>query len=244
VNRPESTPAIFATTHWSVVLVAGGDSSPLVREALERLCQTYWFPLYAHVRSKGFSPEDAEDLTQEFFARFLASHALRTVSQERGRFRAFLLASLNHFLANEWDRLRAQKRGGGQKLLPLDTASAEERLKIEPATNLTPERLYERRWAAALLEAVLERLRSEMPTAGKTSVFDHLKGFLWEAAGTQSYSNAAAQLGLTELAARKTVQRLRQRYRELLREEVALTVAAPHEVAEELKHLLGLFSRQ
>jgi RNA polymerase sigma-70 factor (ECF subfamily) len=129
VNQPEPIVGIFATPHWSLVLSAGGDSSPLAREALERLCRAYWFPLYAHVRAKGFSPEDAEDLTQEFFARFLASNALRTVSQERGRFRAFLLASLNHFLANEWDRLRAQKRGAGQKVLALDAASAEERLK-------------------------------------------------------------------------------------------------------------------
>jgi RNA polymerase sigma-70 factor (ECF subfamily) len=226
-----------------VVLAAGGDSSPLAREALERLCRAYWFPLYAHVRAKGFSPEDAEDLTQEFFARFLPSNALRTVSEGHGRFRAFLLASLNHFLANEWDRLRAQKRGG-QKVVTFDSASGEERLKMEPVTKLTPERLYERRWAAALLETVLARLRSEMATAGKTSVFDALQGFIWDSARALSYAEAAARLGLTEPATRKTVQRLRQRYRELLREEVALTVAAPHEVGEELKHLLGLFSPQ
>jgi RNA polymerase sigma-70 factor (ECF subfamily) len=244
VNQPEPTPGIFATTHWSVVLAAGGDSSPLAQEALERLCRAYWFPLYAHVRGRGFSPEDAEDLTQEFFARFLPSNALRAVSQEHGRFRAFLLASLNHFLANEWDRLRAQKRGGGQKVLAFDSASAEERLKMEPVTKLTPERLYERRWAAALLETVLARLRSEMATAGKTSVFDALQGFLWDSARALSYPEAAGRLGLTEPATRKTVQRLRQRYRDLLREEVALTVAAPHEVEEELKYLLGLFSPQ
>jgi RNA polymerase sigma-70 factor (ECF subfamily) len=234
---------IFATTHWSLVLAAGGDSSPLAREALERLCRAYWFPLYAHVRAKGFSPHDAEDLTQEFFARFLASNALRTVNQERGRFRAFLLASLNHFLANEWDRLRAQKRGGGQKVLAFDAASAEERLQMEPATELTPERLYERRWASALLEAVLERLRSEMTSAGKGALFDTLRGFLWDPVGSLSYADASARLNLTEAATRKSVQRLRGRYRELLREEVAYTVAAPHEVEDELKHLLAVFSR-
>lgn len=226
------------------MLAAGGDSSPLAREALERLCRAYWFPLYAHVRAKGFGPEDAEDLTQEFFARFLVSNALRTVSQEGGRFRAFLLASLNHFLANEWDRLRAEKRGGGQKVLTFDAASAEERLKMEPVTNLTPERLYERRWAAALLQTVLERLRSELTTAGKATVFDSLHGFLSDSGEALLYPQAAARLGLTEPATRKTVQRLRQRYRELLREEVALTVATPHEVEEELKHLLDLFSPQ
>src|ERR1041384_1795594 len=145
-----------------MVLAAGQESSPMAHEALERLCRSYWFPLYAHVRSKGFSPHDAEELTQEFFARFLATNALRTLSQERGRFRAFLLASLNHFLANEWERLRGQKRGSGQRTLSFDAASAEERLRIEPATELTPERLYERRWAVTLLGTVLECLRAEM----------------------------------------------------------------------------------
>ncbi len=236
-----ASPGIFATTHWSVVLAAGGDASPAAREALERLCRAYWFPLYGYVRAKGFSREDAEDLTQEFFSKFLASDALRTVSQERGRFRAFLLASLNHFLANEWDRLRAEKRGGGHTLLSLDAASAEERLQIEPATDLTPERLYERRWALTLLDAVLERLRAEMIAAGKASLFEALRGFLSDAAGTLSYAEAAARLGMTEAATRKSVQRLRERYRELLRAEVAHTVGAPHEVESELRHLLAIF---
>jgi RNA polymerase sigma-70 factor (ECF subfamily) len=234
---------MFATTHWSMVLAAGGSSSPSAREALERLCRAYWFPLYGYVRSKGFSPQDAEDLTQEFFSRFLASDALRTVSQERGRFRAFLLASLNHFLANQWDRLRAQKRGGNRARLSLDAASAEQRLQLEPATDVTPDRLYECRWALTLLDAVLERLRAEMIAAGKLATFDALRGFLSDAAGTLSYAEAAARLGLTEVATRKSVQRLRQRYRELLREEVAHTVGAPHEVESELRHLLGVFSR-
>ena len=241
MSASDEAPGIFGTTHWSLVLAAGGDSSPLAREALERLCRAYWFPLYAHVRAKGFSPHDAEDFTQEFFTRFLASNALRTVSQDRGRFRAFLLASLNHFLANEWDRLRAQKRGGGKRPMALHTASAEERLQMEPATDLTPERLYERRWATALLQMVLERLQIEMISAGKGSLFESLAGFLSDVAGALSYAQAAAILGLTEAATRKSVQRLRQRYRELLREEVAHTIAAPHEVEDELKHLLGIF---
>jgi DNA-directed RNA polymerase specialized sigma24 family protein len=243
VNPTTQTPLIFATTRWSVVLAAGGESSPTAREALERLCRAYWFPLYGYVRSKGFSPQDAEDLTQEFFSRFLASDALRTVSEERGRFRAFLLAALNHFLANEWDRLRAQKRGGGQKPLSLDATSAEEKLQMEPATDLTPERLYERRWALTLLASVLERLRTEMVAAGKAALFDALRGFLSDAADAMSYSEAAGRLGLTEAATRKSVQRLRQRYRELLREEVAHTVGAPHEVESELRHLLSVFGR-
>ena len=223
------------------MLAAGGSSSPASREALERLCRAYWFPLYGYVRAKGFSLHDAEDLTQEFFARFLASDALRTVSEERGRFRAFLLAALNHFLANEWDRLRAQKRGGGQSPFSFDAASAEERLQMEPSTDLTPERLYERRWALTLLDSVLERLRAEMIAAGKAAMFDALRGFLSDAAGAMSYPEAAARLGLTEAATRKSVQRLRQRYRELLREEVSHTVGAPHEVESELRHLLALF---
>jgi len=242
VNRPPQESGIFATTHWSMVLAAGGDSSPAVREALERLCRAYWFPLYGYVRSKGFNPHDAEDLTQEFFARFLSSNALRTVSEERGRFRAFLLASLNHFLANEWDRLRAQKRGGGRTALSLDAASAEERLQMEPSTDCTPERLCERRWASTVLEAVLDRLRAEMNAAGKATSFDALGPFLSDAAGAMTYAEAAARLGMTEAATRKAVQRLRQRYRELLREEVAHTVGAPHEVESELRHLLNVFA--
>jgi DNA-directed RNA polymerase specialized sigma24 family protein len=242
INALASRVTIFATTHWSVVLAAGGEPSPAAREALERLCSAYWYPLYAHVRTKGFSPSDAEDLTQEFFARFLASDALRDVSREQGRFRAFLLASINHFLANEWDRLRAQKRGGGRSPLSLDAFSAEQRLQTEPATHLTPERLYERRWASILLETVLGRLRAEMIAAGKRSVFEFLRGFLSDAAGTLPYREAATQLGLTEPATRKAVQRLRQRYRELLREEVAHTVAAPHEVESELRSLLSAFT--
>ena len=242
MNPAPHQPGIFATTHWSVVLAAGGDSSPAVRDALERLCRAYWFPLYGYVRSKGFNPHDAEDLTQEFFARFLSSNALRTVSEERGRFRAFLLASLNHFLANEWDRLKAQKRGGGRTALSLDAASAEERLQIEPATDCTPERLYERRWALTVLESVLDPLRDEMNAAGKSASFDALRPFLSDAAGAMSYADAVARLGVTEAATRKAVQRLRERYRELLREEVAHTVGAPHEVESELRDLLNVFT--
>ncbi len=225
------------------MLAAGGSSSPASRVALERLCRAYWFPLYGYVRSKGFSPHDAEDLTQEFFTRFLQSDALRTVSEERGRFRAFLLASLNHFLANEWDRLRAQKRGGDRAQWSLDAASAEQRLQLEPTTDVTPERLYEQRWALTLLNSVLERLRVEMAAAGKTTTFNALRGFLSDASGTLSYPEAAVRLALAEAATRKAVQRLRERYRELLREEVAHTVGSPHEVESELRHLLAIFAR-
>jgi RNA polymerase sigma-70 factor (ECF subfamily) len=230
-----------------MVLAAGEGSSPAAREALDQLCRAYWFPLYGFVLRlraiKGFRSHDAQDLTQEFFLRFLATDALRTVSQVRGRFRAFLLASMNHFLANEWDRLRAQKRGGGQAILSFDAASAEERLQMELGTELTPERLYEHRWAVTLLDAVLECLRAEMVAAGKASLFDALRPFLSDAAGAMSYPETALRLGMTEAAVRKTVRRLRQRYRELLREAVGHTVAAPHEVESELRHLLAVFAQ-
>ena len=239
---PANSSPIFATTHWSMILAAGEDSSPKAREALEGLCRSYWFPLYAHVRVKGFSPHDAEDLTQEFFARFLQTNALRTVSEGRGRFRAFLLASLNHFLGNEWDRLKAQKRGGGQRALSLDADSAEQRLQVEAATELTPDRLYDRLWASTLLENVLARLKSEMVDSGKSAQFDALRGFLSDTSNALSYEEAATRLRLTETATRKCVQRLRQRYRELLREEVAHTVAAPHEIDSELRYLLSVFT--
>jgi DNA-directed RNA polymerase specialized sigma24 family protein len=241
MQMPEQS-VIFATTRWSVVLAATGEPGLGAREALEKLCGVYWFPLYGFVRSKGFSPHDAEDLTQQFFLRFLASDALFAVSKERGRFRAFLLASLNHFLANEWDRLRAQKRGGGKIPFSFDAASAEERLRMEPVTDLTPELLYERRWARMLLHSVLERLRAEMVAGGKSTLFDTLRGFLSDTRETLSYSQAAARLGMTEPAARKAVQRLRSRYRELLRQEVAQTVASPHEIESELRHLFAVFA--
>lgn len=237
----ERTSQVFATTHWSMVLAAGGSSSPAAHAALERLCGGYWFPLYGYVRAKGFSPHDAEDLTQEFFTRFLASDALRTVSEQRGRFRAFLLASLNHFLANEWERLRAQKRGGGKPLLSLDAASAEERLQLEPVTNLSPDRLYDRRWAQTLLDTVLERLGAEMTAAGRAAQFAALRGFLSDAGGTLSYAEAAAQVDLSEPAARQAVHRLRVRYRELLHLEAAHTVSSPHETEDELRQLFTAF---
>ena len=233
-------PPIFATTHWSLVSAAAGQ--PAAQAALERLCQAYWFPVYGYVRSKGFAFHDAEDLTQEFFARFIHSDALRTVSPERGRFRAFLLASLNHFLANEWDRSRAQKRGGGKPAVSLDAASAEDRLKMEPSTNVTPEILFERRWTLTLLDKVAERLRDEMQQAGKDQLFHLLRGFLADTTDAMSCAQVAAQLNMSEAAIRKVVQRLRQRFRELLREEVAQTVASPAELQDELHHLLRVFA--
>ncbi len=243
MSEQENRSPVFVTTHWSLVAAAADPTQfAAAREALEKLCRAYWFPVYGYVRSKGFSIHDAEDLTQEFFTRFIQSDALRSVSRDRGRFRAFLLASLNHFLSNEWDRLRAEKRGGGKPILSLDIASAEERLQMEPSTNVTPETLYQRRWALTLLDTVVGRLRDEMAQAGKGQSFQALCGFLADARGAVSYEEAAAELGMTEVAVRKVVQRLRQRYRELLREEVAQTVASPAEVLEELNYLLNTFT--
>jgi RNA polymerase sigma factor (sigma-70 family) len=215
----------FATTHWSVVLAAGQTESPQAGTALEQLCRVYWYPLYAYVRRQGNTPQDAEDLTQEFFARFLESQALRAVSPERGRFRSLLLASLNHFLTNEWKRAGTLKRGGGLSFLSLDQAAAEDRYRLEPVNDLTPENIFERRWALTLLDQVLTRLRNECATDGKAELFDQLRGFLSNTSDPGSYAEVAAQIGTSEPAARQAVRRLRQRYRELMRAEIAQTVS-------------------
>lgn len=223
------------------MLATGGSSSSGACEASERLCRAGWFPLRGYVRSKGFSPRDAEDLIQELFARFPASGAGRAVSAERGRFRAYLLASMNHFLANQSDRWRAQKRGGGQAAWSLDAAAAEERLRMDLAADPTPEQLYERRWAVTLLGKVVERLGAELVAEGKAATFDALRAFRPDPAEITSYAEASRRFDTAEAAARKTVQRLRARHRALLWAEAAPTVAAPHEVEDELRHLRAVF---
>jgi RNA polymerase sigma factor (sigma-70 family) len=232
----------FAATRWTVVLTAGHGSSPQAGRALEELCRTYWYPLYAYVRRRGHNPQEAEDLTQEFFARLLARNYLADVDREKGKFRSFLLASLKHFLANEWDRAQAQKRGGGQPHLSLDIQSAETRYRSEPADELTPEKLLERQWALALLDQVLARLQAEFVADGKEKQFDELKVWLTEGTGATSYAAVAARLGTTEGAAKAAVHRLRRRYRELLREEISHTVATPAEIEEEIRHLFAAFA--
>ena len=227
----------FTTTHWSVVLAAGGRDSPQAAAALERLCRTYWYPLYAHVRRRGYSPEDTEDLTQEFFARLLAGHWLNKADCHRGRFRSFLLSCLNHFLADQWHRTRAAKRGGGQALIPLDEADAEARYRREPADPADAERLYERRWALTLLNRVLERLQAEFAAEGKTRLFEPLQPFLLGEKTGRTYAEVAVDLRTTEGAVKMTVLRLRQRYRELLWDEIAQTVGVPEEVESELRYL-------
>jgi len=201
---------------------------------MERLCQSYWYPLYAFVRRKGRSHEDASDLTQSFFARFLEKDFLGSVEAKLGKFRTFLLTSMTHFLANEWDKSQAQRRGGGQRIISLDAATAEERYDLEPVDHLTPEVLFDRRWAEALMKAVLDRLAGEMD---KTR-FEILKGFLLDDRGTISYETAASHLGISVTAVTSAIHRMRARYRALLFEEVANTVDDPADVQQELRDLL------
>lgn len=231
---PGSSP-VFVTTRWSVVLSARAGDSPESSRALEDLCRAYWYPLYAHVRRLGHAPADAEDLTQAFFARLLEKRWLAAADQDRGRFRSFLLGSLKHFLANERDRARAQKRGGHVRIVPLDPASGESWLQHEPASTRTPDREFDRRWALALLETVLARLEQEYTAHGKAPLFHLLKGTL----GAAPAATPAAQLAMSEGAMRVAAHRLRRRYRDLLRDEIAQTVATPAEVEAELRHLLA-----
>ena len=225
-----------------MIIAAGQDASPLAHEALETLCRTYWYPLYAFIRREGHSPHDAQDLTQAFFARFLEKNFLGDVHRERGKFRSFLLASLKHFLANEWNRARAQKRGGGQTIIPLDQETTEGRYHLEPRHDLTAEKIYERRWALTLLDRVLGRLREEVVAGGKTAQFEELKIFLSAGKGSIPYATVAAKLGSTPEAIKVAVHRLRRRYRELLRAEIANTVATPAEVDEEIRYLFRALS--
>jgi RNA polymerase sigma factor (sigma-70 family) len=226
----------FVTTHWSVVLAAGRRDTTRACAALEKLCQTYWYPLYAYVRRRGYSPEDAQDLTQDFFLRLLEHNAVATVAPEKGRFRSFLLASLNHFLADEWDKSRAQKRGGG-KVFSLDFQTAEARLVEHPAAELTPEQAFEHRWAIALLEQVYQQLEQEHREQGKTELFDVLRSTLAGSSRAAPYAELARKLNMTEGAMKVAVHRLRQRYRALLRQTIADTVSGPAEVEDELRYL-------
>ncbi len=229
----------FTTTRWSVVRNARGTDAA-AQTALSELCGRYWYPLYAFVRREGKSPHDAQDLTQEFFARLIAKDWLDDVAPERGRFRSWLLASLRHFLANEWNRARTQKRGGGASVFSLNETDAEGRYLHEPAEPVSAEQLFERRWALTLLDEVLARLQSEMSAAGKAAHFGALKVAL--TGGRIDPAETAALLGISEGAVRVAVHRLRERYRELLRAAVADTVESPAEVEEELRHLFAALS--
>jgi RNA polymerase sigma-70 factor (ECF subfamily) len=233
--------AWFATTHWSVVRTAADNATSNGQEALETLCRTYWSPLYYHVRRLGYGPEEAQDLTQAFFARFLEKNTVRLANRELGRFRTFLLTSLNHFLAHEWERAHAAKRGGAHPHLPWDQSCAESQYLLEPVSELSPEKLFDQRWALTLFQQALTRLRAEYETGGKAAQFDALKGFLTDAA-EDGYAGVASRLGTSAGSVAVGVHRLRRRYGELVREEVAHTVASRVEIQEELRYLIELAS--
>jgi RNA polymerase sigma factor (sigma-70 family) len=235
----------FATTRWSLVLAAGaGDSSPGAHEALATLCETYWYPLYGFLRSRGYNAENAQDLTQAFFARLLEKHAVRHADPARGRFRSFLLASLRNFVANERSRDIAGKRGGGIPILSLEIESAEGRFQMELPSDETPERVFDRRWALTLLDRVMSRLQTEAaPRGDKSSPFEGLKAYLTGDEPQLSYAQTAAALNMSEGAVKVAVHRLRRRFRDLVRDEIAHTVSSPEDVDDELRHLWSAVGR-
>jgi RNA polymerase sigma factor (sigma-70 family) len=228
----------FETTNWSLIVRARDGSTSEARTALSGLCESYWPPIYAFIRSRGLSPADAEDLTQSYFARFFEKDYLSDFRPQAGRFRTFLRASVGHFLANEWDRERALKRGGGVAKLSLDAATAEERLRLEPVDRLTPEAIFERQWTATLLARCVERLRQEQLASGGGARFERLKAFLTGDGASGEAAAVAAELGLAEATLRVALHRLRRRFALLLREEVARTVADPREVDAEIRWML------
>ena len=234
---------LFATTHWSVVLAAANQETPEAAAALERLCCSYWYPLYAYVRREGYAAADAQDLTQGFFAQLLARNSLERVAPEKGRFRSFLLAAMRHFLSDQRDRARTLKRGGGAEILSLDAQEAEERYRLEPVDRLDAEKIYERRWAMTLVEQALAQLREESAAAGKAKLFEHLRQFV-AGESEATWGDAAAELGLSEGAMKAAVHRLRQRYRILLRDEIAHTVSDPAEIEEEVRYLIRVITER
>jgi RNA polymerase sigma-70 factor (ECF subfamily) len=248
LTSEHSTPAssapgdIFATTHWTVVLAAGKRNSPQAASALEELCRTYWFPLYAYVRRRGHNKEDAEDLTQAFFARLLEKNFPAGLDSEKGKFRAFLLASLKHFLANEWDKSQRQKRGGGETHLSLDWQTADTQFQVAATNEPSPDKAFDREWALALLAKVIGRLQKECEADGKAKLFEQLKIFLTAGKGGTAQAETAGALGMEEGAVRVAIHRLRKRYRELLRDEIAQTLSDAADVDEEMRALFGAFS--
>ncbi len=227
---------LFVSTHWSVVLAAGKKDSSS-DDALARLCETYWYPLYAYARRRGYSVHDSQDLTQEFFARLLEGNWLAKANRERGRFRSFLLSSMKNFMANEWKKARMQKRGGGHTIVSFDDDSAEGRYKLEPMEKRTPESFFERQWALTLLETVLARLEAEHSRENKDDWMTAMRPALTSERDTINCGDIAQKLAITETAARVAVHRLRRRYRQLIRAEVAATVASPADIEMEMRHL-------
>lgn len=234
----------FPVTQWTTVLAAGGTPSPESARALERLCGAYWYPLYAFVRRSGYSPADAEDLTQEFFVRLLDHNWIAHADRHRGRFRSFLLMAMKRFLAKEWDRVQTAKRGGKAKIIPLQLDTAETRYSREPADTLTPDEVFEKHWAMMLLSSVLKRLREQYERDGKGRLFETLEPCLIGSRDTQPYAAIASRLGMTEGAVKMAVCRLRERYRECLKEEIGQTVASSADIDAELRHLFHVLGRR
>jgi len=241
-NTEQTSQAWFATTRWSVVLTAKDKESSQCRQALDGLCRTYWYPLYAFVRRQGCSADQAADFTQGFFAKCLEKDWLDAVDQSKGRFRSFLLAAIKHYVSNERARQRAKKRGGGKHIFSLDIETAETRYKVEPEVATTPEQLFERQWALALLDTVLKDLRQQYKDQGKVEMFDWLKPCLIGQTSSLPYSELALKLECTEGTVRVMVHRLKKRYRELLRQHIAHTVATPEDVEAEMQHLRAVLS--
>jgi RNA polymerase sigma-70 factor (ECF subfamily) len=237
-----STPQWFATTHWSVVLAARQGDSSEAAGALEKLCRTYWPPLYAYIRRDGCDKTEAQDLTQEFFARLLSRDYLQQLRHREGKFRSFLLAYLKNFLSEQRRRAGAQKRGGDCVFVSLDAPAGEEGYLLEPVDELTPDQVFERRWAQAILQTALDRLREEFTGRGQSVLFERLQDFQPREAGGLSYAQLGDDLGMTEAAIKSAVQRMRERHRELLREEIAQTVARPEEIEEELRHFRAVLA--
>jgi RNA polymerase sigma factor (sigma-70 family) len=240
---PVDARAAFVTTRWTMVLEAAHTSSADSDEAMAHLYSTYRYPLYAFVRRRGYSAEDAEDLTQGFFTHLLEKRSLHSVARHKGKFRSFLLASLKNFLANDWDRQHAAKRGGPQPIISWDNIDAEEKYAHEPANNLTPEKLFEQNWALTVIDAALQKLREEFAAAGKVTVFEVLQDRLIGAGESESYAELAAKFGMQEGAVRMTVLRMRRQFGSLLRSEIARTVEDPAEVEQELRHLISAMTR-
>jgi RNA polymerase sigma-70 factor (ECF subfamily) len=241
--KPKLSP-VFATTHWSAVVQAARPDSPEARAALAELCRIYWFPLYAYARNQGFDLHTAQDLTQEFFRKLLEKNYLNLADRRRGRFRSFLLTAFKCFLANEWDRTQAQKRGGGRQIFSLDGIQAEERYHLEPRTLESPDQLYDRSWAVELIDRTRARLREEYRAAGKMERFELLSQFLPGEEPTASQADLGVRLGLSEGAVKQEVFRLRRGFGDLLREAVAQTVVHPDEVDDEIRHLIDVVCRR
>jgi DNA-directed RNA polymerase specialized sigma24 family protein len=241
-EKPGPKAQWFATTHWSVVLAAGKESSLPANAALEQLCRTYWPPLYAYVRRRGYSTHDAQDLTQGFFAVLLEKNYVGLASRDKGRFRSFLLTALNHFLGDEADRAHAAKRGGGALIISLDEQAGEDLLSSGPGSELTPEKEFQKNWVITLLRQGLERLREESRASGKEDIFEALKAFLEGEANSGEYAAVAVPLGMTANGVAVAVHRLRRKYRELVRAEIAQTVATPEELEDEIRHLFAVLA--